>query len=140
MGSTNYENTFIQVAEDCPAQTAQEPPTRGQTPTVAQLQFQLVNEHPYTLTSDDVIFAVHATRTGIPPEERDREREEFFTRDQACLRTSPLAKRFGWGIHHDENSMVALVPIGTQRYRELVEDGATKQVRAMRSRRPRSSR
>jgi hypothetical protein len=135
MGSTNYESTFIQIAEDCPVQHAEEPLTKGKAPTVAELQFRLLAENPYALTSDDVIFTVHATRKEIPETDQAQERERFFARDQACLRASPLAKRYGWGIHHDADGKVALVPFGSDRYRELVEDNTVKQLRAMRSRR-----
>jgi len=33
--STNYQNTFIEVAEDCPINTGNEPPTRGDKKSVA---------------------------------------------------------------------------------------------------------
>lgn len=135
MGSTNYTNTFIQVAEDCPTSGAELPPTGGKAPTVAALQHELIAEHPYEYTSDDVLFQVHATRDGIAEEDRPAERAAFLAKDQACLRSSPLGKRYGWGIHHDAESRVALVPLGSDRYLELAADATLKQVRAMRSRR-----
>lgn len=116
--STNYRNAFITVARDCPATSAEVPPTNAK-PTVAALQFALINYRPYELTSDEVLFAVHATRAGIGDAGRDEEWERFFARDQACLRASPLAKRYGWGIHHDENQRVALVGIDTPEYERL---------------------
>ena len=36
--TTNCFDTFIQVAEDCPARAGEEPPVRAGTPTVAGLQ------------------------------------------------------------------------------------------------------
>lgn len=135
MGSTNYSNTFIRVADDCPAATGEEPPARDEAPTIAALQYLLIAEHPYELTSDDVIFEVHARRNGIPDGEKAAERARFFSKPQACLRTSPLGKRYGWGIHHDENARIALVPFGSERYRALAEDSALQQLKASRSRR-----
>jgi hypothetical protein len=115
MGTTNYIETFIRVAEDCPVEAAEEPP-RGKTPpSVAALQYLLLAEHPYELTSDDVLFEVHATRNEIPIAEREPAREEFFAKDRACLRSSALAKRYGWGLHHDVEGHVALVPLGSGR-------------------------
>lgn len=137
MGSTNYTNTFIQVADDCPVQAAEPPPAPadGKTPSVAALQFDLIAEHPYAHTSDDVLFDVRATRQSIPEAERAAARDEYFSKGQACLRASPLGKRYGWGIHHDEQSRVALVPLGSDEYRTLAADPAVTQVKAMRSKR-----
>ncbi|WP_454296773.1 DUF6157 family protein [Salana multivorans] len=135
MGSTNYTNTFIQVAEDCPASGAELPPTGGRAPTVATLQHELIAEHPYEYTSDDVLFQVYADRHDIAEEDRPAERAAFFAKGQACLRSSPLGKRYGWGIHHDAESRVALVPLGSDQYQELTADATLKQVRAMRSKR-----
>lgn len=132
MGTTNYVNTFIAVAEDCPAGQAEAPAKAG---SIAQLQHELVATQPYTHTSDDVLFAVHVQRQGIAEADRPSAREAFFGKDQACLRASPLGKRHGWGIHHDAEARVALVPVGSAEYAALVADPAVKVVKAMRSKR-----
>lgn len=135
MGTTNYSDTLIQVADDCPAETAEKPPNRGKSPTVAALQYAMISEHPYELTSDDVLFEVHAIRQSIPSEARTSAREAFFAKGQACLRSSPLAKRYGWGIHSDAYSRVALVAGGSEEYESLASDPSVKKVKAMRSKR-----
>lgn len=135
MGTTNYLSTFIQVAEDCPALTSEEPPVGGKAPTVASLQYELIAQRPYELTSDDVLFRVHAIRQAIPEEAQEEARRAFFAKSQACLRASPLGKRYGWGIHHDAEGRVALVPLGSERYEALASDPEIAQTRAMRSRR-----
>jgi len=132
MNTTNYSDTFIQVAEDCPVQQAAAPPERP-SPTVARLQFELLRAEPYAMTSDDLLFAVHALRKDIAAQDRDQARTEFFARSQACLRASPLPQRYGWGIHHDAEGRIALVAAGTEDYRRFVEDEHLAQVRAMRS-------
>ena len=134
--TTNYRTTFITIAPDCPTSVGVIPPTTV-TPTVASLQYALLSTRPYELTSDDVQFAVHAIRAEILDEDRDAEREWFFARDQACLRTSPLAKRYGWGIHHDEDERVALIAAGTPLYDELAQRSDVTQKPAMRSSRKR---
>lgn len=135
MGSTNYTGTYIHVAEDCPVEAAERPPFSDKAPTVAALQYALISERPYELTSDDVLFEVYATRQAIPAEKRSAAREAFFAKDQACLRSSPLAKRYGWGIHHDADSRVSLVPLGSDDYEALAADPAVRQLNAMRSKR-----
>lgn len=135
MKTTNYRTTFIEIAEDSPAVTAEVPPERGSDPTVARRQFEMLHAQPYRYTSDDVIFTIHADRKGIPEADRPAARERFFSKGQACLRTSPLARRYGWGIHHDDQERVAIVPAGSDEYDRLVNDPTTTRLRAMRSKR-----
>lgn len=131
--STNYVSTFIEVAEDCPVDHAEEPPT-GERPTIAALHHRLIAEEPYTRTSDDVIFMTHALRTGLDPDD-PAAREAFFSKGQPCLRSSPLGKRYGWGIAHDAEGRVALVPRDSEEYTLLAADPAITHTKAMRSRR-----
>ncbi len=132
--TTNYLSTFIEVAEDCPVDHAQEPPA-GERPTVAALHYRLIAEEPFSRTSDDVIFATHAIRQGIDDADRDAAREAFFFKGQPCLRSSPLGKRYGWGILHDAQGRVALVPREAEEYTRLAADPTLAHTRAMRSKR-----
>lgn len=134
MKTTNYHNTLIEIADDSPTGAAVIPPERKQS-TVARRQFEILAEAPYRYTSDDVIFAVHANRAGIPEEDLPAARERFFSKGQPCLRASPLARHYGWGIHHDAEGCVALVPAGSEEYDRLAADPATNRIKAMRSRR-----
>lgn len=130
--TTNYVDTFIAVAPDCGATAAEVPPTAARA-SVASLQYALLHDHPYELTSDEVLFEVHAIRQGLSGSERDAEHERFFAKPQACLRASPLPKRYGWGIHHDAESRVALVPLGSPEYEALASRDDLAQKAAMRS-------
>lgn len=134
MHSTNYYDTFIEVAEDCPVAAAEIPPLKGDNKSVANLQFEMIVEHPYRYTSDEVLFSIHALRSGISGG-METAREEYFSKGQACLRASPLAKRYGWGIHHNAEGKVAVYPAGSEEYQRFLEDSAVKKVRAMRSKR-----
>ncbi len=60
--TTNYTNTFIEIAEDCPIAMGEIPPTKGDVKSVASLQFELLSQNPYQFSSDDVIFQVYAER------------------------------------------------------------------------------
>ena len=84
MKSTNYFNTFIEVAEDCTATVGQNPPVKGDKKTVANLQFEMLSEHPYEYTSDDVLFSVFATRKEIAKENWEKQRTSFFSKGQPC--------------------------------------------------------
>jgi hypothetical protein len=116
--TTNYFDTFMAVAEDSTAAGPAAPPER--TPaSVAELTYRMIAENPYRFTSDDVIFTVWAERRGIPEEDREAARAEFFSKGQACLRSSDLGKRYGWGVHSDAEGRVALVGLGSREYEAL---------------------
>lgn len=113
--TTCYLDTFITVAPDLRAQTVTEPPTAA-NPSVAARTYAMIAGAPYGYTSDDVIFAVWADRQGVPDDERAGAREAFFSKAQACLRSSDLGKRYGWGVHSDAQGRVALYPLGSPEY------------------------
>lgn len=129
--TTNYRNTFIEVSDDCPAEYGAEPPI-AENLSIAALHHRLLIDHPYTLTSDDVLFQTHALRKGVDPNDSDA-RAEFFSKGQPCLRSSPLGKRYGWGTHHDAEGRVALVPRESAEYAALAADAETEHTRATRS-------
>ncbi|CAA9892770.1 conserved hypothetical protein [Candidatus Methylobacter favarea] len=133
MKTTNYYNTFIEVAEDCPVKVAEVPPRKGEAPTVASMQFELLNGNPYKYTSDDVLFQVHAIRNNIARKNYARIREEFFAKGQPCFRSSPLAKRYGWGVHSDAEGRIAIFSIESKEYATLAKDKNFKHLKAMRS-------
>lgn len=135
MHSTNYFDTFIEIAEDSPTNEAEVPPIKGEKRTVANLQFEMMYDHPYKYTSDEVIFGVFAQRKGFTKNELAEQREAFFSKGQACFRASPLTKRYGWGIHSNAEGKVAMFPAGSAEYAQFVADGSVKKVKAMKSKR-----
>ncbi len=133
MHSTNYFDTFIEIAEDSPVAEAEVPPVKGDKRSVANLQFEMLYDNPYRYTSDEVIFGVFAMRKGFTLNEMEEQRKAFFSKGQACFRASPLTKRYGWGIHSDSEGKVALFAAGSEEYEQFVKDGSMKKVKAMRS-------
>lgn len=132
--TTNYINTFIEVAEDCPARLAEIPPHKVGKETIANIQFKMIAENPYKYTSDDVIFQVFANKNAIKGKSQlEMEREIFFSRGQACLRASPLTKRYGWGVHANAKGKVAIYPVESYQYKKLQKDKELVHVKAMRS-------
>lgn len=132
MKSTNYYNTFIEVAEDCPVDVAEAPPQR-KNKTAATIQYELISTHPYEYTSDDVLFEVYATKNDIAPAERAAARERFFSKGQPCLRASALTKRYGWGVHSDAEGKVALYAVESEDYARLADDPQLEHLKAIRS-------
>ncbi|MCF2499266.1 DUF6157 family protein [Dyadobacter chenhuakuii] len=133
--TTNYFDTFIQVAEDSQAKAGEVPPTKGAEKSVANIQFEIISAHPYQYTSDDVLFQTYAVRQGLDETELEAEREKFFSKGQPCLRASPLTKRYGWGVHSNAEGKVALYGLESKEYNKLSSDEKLKTVKAMRSKR-----
>lgn len=140
--TTDYLDTFIAVAPDATATTATVPPTRaGADPSIPARTYALIAAEPYGHTSDDVIFTVWADRRGVPEAEREASRADFFSTGRACLRSSDLGKRYGWGVHSDGGGRVALYALDGPEYAAFAAgtsplDGRPVAVKAaMRSRR-----
>ena len=53
--STNYVESFIEVAEDTKADRGTRPPSKDKK-TAAEIQYELLANNPYKFTSDDIFF------------------------------------------------------------------------------------
>lgn len=131
--TTNYFNTLILIAEDCQVDRGIIPQSKGDKPTIASLQFEIINRYPYRYTSDEILFQIYAQRNDLLESERDNAWQEFFSKGQACFRSSPLAKRYGWGFHFNSEGKVAVYPVGSEKYDELMKNTDLKKLKAMRS-------
>ena len=133
--TTNYSNTFIEVADDCPVNTSEVPMEKNGKKTIASAQYEMISKNPYQFTSDDVLFAVFAERNNIAKKDQKIVREKFFSKGQACLRSSLLTKRYGFGVHSNADGKVALYPIESAEYKKFVSEKNIKHLKAMRSNR-----
>lgn len=130
--TTNYFDTFIEVAEDTKVDNGTAPPVKANK-TIAEMQFEIIKKNPYKFTSDDVLFQVFAERNDISRTEYKQARATFFTKGQACLSASPLAKTYGYGIHFDSEGKIAIYGMETLEYEKYINDTSIKKVKAMRS-------
>lgn len=131
--STNYNNTLIEIAEDCPLKTGTVPPEKGGGKSTANLQFEMLLDNSYQYTSDEVLFTAFAKKKGIAPEEMQMKWQEYFSKGQPCFRASPLTKTYGWGIHSNEEGKIAMYGAESKEYERLLKDESVKKVKAMRS-------
>ena len=130
MRSINYYNTLITVSADTKAGAGTVPTKAG---TVAALQYQLVAERPDALTSDDVLVAVTGLRREVTEDEWEVLKAEIYAKPQACFRTSPLVKTYGWGLYSDAEGRLRLVGVETPEYAAMIADPAITKVPGMRS-------
>jgi Family of unknown function (DUF6157) len=131
--TTNYTNTFIVIADDCPAAMGEIPPAKADTKTVATIQFDLVRKNPYKYTSDDILFQVFADKNDLTKSEYKEAREQFFSKGQPCFRASPLTKRYGWGVHYDSAGKMAIFGAESAEYKKFSKDKTLKVLKAMKS-------
>lgn len=132
-----YFDTFIAVAEDSPTSVSKKPKVR-EKPTVAQMQYDMLVDHPFEFTMEDVLFEVWFRRQGaehVAPDEKLALREDFLSKPMACLRASPLSKSHGFGFAFDSDGRVALVPMESDAYRGYAARDDLAQTRAMASKR-----
>jgi hypothetical protein len=137
----SYKDTFIRVAADCPATSSVVPSAKGESKPLHLIQYELLANHPYTYTHEDLIYEVHVRHKAIPEEEikaRGAEiRAELFQKSHPCLRASMLPKKYGWGVHYDQQGRIALYGMESEEYRQFTEagDGGPTLLNAMRNKR-----
>lgn len=131
--STNYFDTFIEVAEDTKATLGTIPPSKGDKKTVAEMQHGMIAGNPYRYTSDDILFQVFADRNEVPEAEHKQAREQFFSKGQPCFRASPLTKTYGFGVHSNSEGKIAIYGMETDEYQRFLNDNNVKKVKAMKS-------
>jgi len=93
----------------------------------------MISQNPYEFTSDDILFHCFATKKGLTNNELKAQREIFFSKGQPCFRSSPLTKRYGWGIHNNTEGKIALYGVETAEYQKYRAEKKLKIVKAMRS-------
>lgn len=130
--TTNYFDTFIEVAEDTKTDQGTKPPPKTKK-TVAEMQYDMIANNPYKYTSDDVFFQVFANRKDLTKDEYEQARKQFFSKGQPCFRASPLTKTYGFGVHSDNKGKIALFGMETPEYQKLLTDTNIKKVKAMKS-------
>ena len=123
--TTTYQNTFIRIAPDSKAQVAEAPPDK-EPKSAVRLAFEMIRNKPYQHSSDDVLYETAGKPKGLS-------REAVFQKGQPCFRASMLTKRYGWGLHSNQEGKIALIPAGTPAYDEFCENAELQQLTAMRN-------
>jgi len=131
--TTNYYDTFIEVAEDTKVNCGTPPKSKGDKTTIAEMQYELIKNNPYQFTSDEIFFQIHATRNDLTENELEQAKKEFFSKGKPCFRSSPLTKTYGFGVHANKKGKVAIYGMETEQYENFISDQTIKKVKAMRT-------
>jgi len=129
----NYYNTLIEIAEDSPATKAEVPKPKGGKKTKPVIEYEMIANHPYKYTEEDIAFETYAVLHNIPKAGWPKERQTFLSKGHPHLRVSALAKRYGWGIHNNAEGKVALIAVNSLKYKKLMKDPRTTKIKAFRS-------
>ncbi|WP_199621370.1 DUF6157 family protein [Paenibacillus alkalitolerans] len=116
----SYVNTFIKVAPDCPVTSSVVPVAKRESKPVHVIQYELLSQNPYQFTHEELLFEVHIRHKAISNEELLRRRDgiwaELFEKKHPCLRASLLPKKYGWGVHFNDEGKIALYGMETPEY------------------------
>ncbi|MBX3102634.1 MAG: hypothetical protein KF690_09015, partial [Bacteroidetes bacterium] len=59
----------------------------------------------------------------------------LFSKGHPCMRASALVKRYGYGAHYDAQGRIAIFPMESEAYRQLLQEEKVQKVPGMRTRR-----
>ncbi|MGP0584088.1 DUF6157 family protein [Paenibacillus timonensis] len=133
----SYKNTFIRVSPDCPADRGIEPVSTRPAKPAHMIQYELLSQAPYRYNHEELLFEVHIRHKQIPKEvvqERGQELwEELFSKPHPCLRASVLPKKYGWGVHYDEQGKIAIYGMESPDYQRFTASTDIQLLNAMRN-------
>ncbi|WP_410771760.1 DUF6157 family protein [Fontibacillus sp. BL9] len=125
----SYKNTFILVSPDCPAVKGIVPVSAKENKPVHLIQYELLTEHPYRYDYPELLLETHIRHKQISSEEMNRRgqeiRDELFAKKHACLRASALPKKFGWGVHYDDDGRIAIYGMDSPEYKSFADSADT---------------
>ncbi len=96
------------------------------------MQYEHIGNNSFKFSFDDILFQVYADRKDLKVSEYKQAREKFFSKGQPCLRTSPLTKTYGYGIHSNCDENIALYGIEINDA-DFIKDPDIFKVKAMKS-------
>ena len=122
MHTVNYMDTLVAVAPDSPAEKVMVPRTGPGRVSIAEIQFDLLTRGPYRHTQEEVLWRTHVRHKALTGAAANRAaRLSFLAKPHPCLRSSPLPKRYGWGLYFDSQGKVALVARASKQYASLAQ-------------------
>src|SRR6266508_5608091 len=98
----SYKDTFIQVAADCPLTHSVVPVAKGDKKPLHVLQYELLIQHPYTYTHEDLIFEVYVRQHALSADEIQMRRLRFatpYSKKASLACGHPCSRRSMAGAH-----------------------------------------
>ncbi|RJE90562.1 hypothetical protein D3P07_00160 [Paenibacillus sp. 1011MAR3C5] len=121
----HWTNMFVAVAPDCPVETGVVPVSKRESKPAHVIQYELLSAQPYQFTFEEQLFEVYLKHKGFDPDmpeaERSRLRDELLAKSHPCMRASQLPKKYGWGVHYNDEGRIAIYGMETEAYQELLD-------------------
>jgi hypothetical protein len=105
-------NTLITVAESS-SKTSEIPVSKTGKKTVTTTLFKVLKENPYQFKQYDLFYEVHINQL---------KNSKALKLETYKLQRSNLCALLGWGIHGNEEGKLALVPVESSEYKELLNN------------------
>jgi hypothetical protein len=134
----NYTNTFIQIAPDCPVIRGTVPVAKNGNPPFYITEYNVLSKNPYVYTLEEAIIEIHLMRKTITKADLETWGEEVraLLKKRHPCRTSALPKKFGWGVHFDNEGRLALYGMDSEEYQRFIQpDSGLTVVTALRNKR-----
>lgn len=135
MNTISYQNTFIIVSEDSPVEHAVVPLPRNEKPTIASIEYDLIHQNPYEYTQEEVQFLTYLVKNPMESTMLEETRERFLAKPKPCFRASPLVKKFGWGIHYNDEGKISIYDVDSENYQQFLHLEEITILKGMRSKR-----
>ena len=103
-------NTLITVAESS-SKTSIIPESKSKKETVKEVLFRILNEYPYHYKQYELFYEVHINQL---------KKSKELKLEKYKLQRSELCALLGWGIHGNNEGKLALVPVESSEYKELL--------------------
>lgn len=131
----SYKNTLITISEDSKVSSAKVPVIRNEKPTIAYIEYNLINNNPYKFTQEDVQFKTYLIKNQMEAENANGTSRTVLSKSKACFRASPLVKNYGWGIHYNNQGKIAIYDVNSEMYNQLLKQDDITKLKGMRSKR-----
>lgn len=131
-----YTNTLITIAKDSPVEVSETPTSTRENTPMHIVVYELLLGNPYGHNHEQLVFEshiIHKKLGDLSREEKEVLWEKLMKRTHACLRTSPLTKKYGYGAHYDAVGNIALYPAESMVYKKFVKDKDIEKIPAMKN-------
>ena len=115
-------NTFVLIAPDSSAEKAVVPDGKADKLPIHVIQYQLLTHNPYVYTHETLIYETHIRHKQINNPDKRAIWDNLFQKGQACMRASALPKKYGWGVHYNEEGKIALYAVESAEYKAFAND------------------
>ena len=111
---------LITISEDSPTKISIIPDNDG---TIPYIKYIVLKENPYKFTEFEFFKEVH----------HNIRKKSHLKIEQYSLKRMHLIKRFGWGLHINNQNKISIIPCESEQYNDLLANSSVKKLKAYRN-------